>query len=566
MWWLTASQAGRVSLGAFLGSVWMAGLAISPYLLKRAIDDGLERHDRGALALWAGALLAVGLANAYVGIMRHRTMSRIRMDAGFRTVRAVIAHATHLGAELPRRVSGGEVVTIGMSDVTTIAQMLTVTGPGVGSVVAYTIVAVILLSISPLLGAVVLAGVPALALTMGPLLRRLQATAGDYRQHQAALTGRLIDIIAGLRVLAGLGGRDAYADRYRTASARLRGEGYRVGAVTSWVTALGVGLPALFLAVVTWLAARMAVAGTISAGDLVAVYGYAAVLTDPVAFFVESGGDFARALPAARRTVALLAIAPAASDAPDAVDAPAGPSVLEDPASGVRLAPGELAALVTARPGDATAIVDRLGRYADSDATWGGIRLDRIRLAQVRARVLVADNEAELFAGPLRDAVAGRGAHGDDAIGAAIRAAAAEDIVSGLSDGLAADLTHGARNLSGGQRQRIRMARALVGEPEVLLAVEPTSAVDTHTEAAMADRLRRARAGRTTLVTTSSPLLLDRADRVFLVVNGRTVASGPHQELLARPDYRALVLRGSADEPADDPAAPADAEPAGEIR
>jgi ABC-type multidrug transport system fused ATPase/permease subunit len=91
------------------------------------------------------------------------------------------------------------------------------------------------------------------------------------------------------------------------------------------------------------------------------------------------------------------------------------------------------------------------------------------------------------------------------------------------------------------------MARALIGAPEVLLAVEPTSAVDTHTEAAMADRLRAARTGRTTLVTTSSPLLLDRADRVFLVVDGRAVADGPHHEMLARPDYRALVLRGASD-------------------
>jgi len=436
MWWLVTSQAGRSALGAVLSIVWMTGLAALPYLLGRA-TDALQAKDIGALAWWAGLMFALAAGNAWISIMRHRTMTKIRLDAAVRTARAVVAHITLLGAQLSRRVSAGEVVTIGLSDVTTIAGALTVVGPGVGSIVAYVLIAVLLLSISPLLGAVVLAGVPILVLVVGPPLHRLQRRAGEYRRHQAALTGRLVDIIAGLRVLTGLGGRDTYRDRYRADSARLRAEGYRVGAVTSWVDALGAGLPALFLAVVTWLGARMAVAGTIDTGDLVAVYAYAAVLAGPVSFLVEGAADIARALVPARRTIALLRIAPASVDAADAVDAPAGPSVLVDPASGLRLAPGEFTALVTSRPGDAIAIVDRLGRFADTDATWGGVRLDRIRLASVRARILVADNDAALFAGPLRDVVAGAGTHDDDEVADAVAAAVAEDVVAGLPDGLA---------------------------------------------------------------------------------------------------------------------------------
>jgi ABC-type bacteriocin/lantibiotic exporter with double-glycine peptidase domain len=100
------------------------------------------------------------------------------------------------------------------------------------------------------------------------------------------------------------------------------------------------------------------------------------------------------------------------------------------------------------------------------------------------------------------------------------------------------------RSLSGGQRQRVRLVRALLADPEVLLAVEPTSALDAHTEAAIARRLREARAGRTTVVTSSSPLLLDHADRVLYLVDGKVAASGRHRVLLeTEPGYRALVAR-----------------------
>ncbi|WP_046504886.1 ABC transporter transmembrane domain-containing protein [Streptomyces odonnellii] len=569
LWWLATSQGGRVAVGATYGSVWMIGLTLPPYLLSRAIDDGLVPGDSGALVGWTAALLGAGVFNAWLGIMRHRTMTRVRMDATFRTVRVVVRQAVRLGATLPRRVTAGEVVTIGMSDVTMMSRTLTMTGPGVGGVLACLVVAVLLLSVSPVLAVVVLLGVPLLALLVGPLLGRLQHAETAYRERQGALAGRFVDIVGGLRVLSGLGGKDAYAARYRRDSARVRDEGYRVGAVTSWIDALGLGLPALFLAAVTWLAARLAAQGSISVGELAAVYGYVAVLVVPVSFFVEGGYDLSRGLVSARRVVRFLDLEPEvapgegesgtrAGSVPDAVpvpgealrEAPSSPSPLRDPASGVEVAPKSLTALVGSRPSDASDVVDRLGRFTASNATWGGIRLDEIPLSRVRERILVADNEADLFAGTLRDIVAGRGGPDEESIDAAVHAAVARDIVLGLPDGLDSRIDAQGRNLSGGQRQRVRLMRALLADPEVLLAVEPTSAVDAHTEAALAARLRAARTGRTTLVTSTSPLLLEHADTVYYLVDGRTAATGTHHELLhAQPGYRALVSRGADDGP-----------------
>ncbi|MET9910646.1 ABC transporter ATP-binding protein [Streptomyces sp. NPDC006476] len=540
--WLVRCQPGRSLAGAVLGSMWMVLLAATPYLLSRAIDQGLEPGDYPALARWTAALFAVGAFNSWLSIMRHRTMTRVRMDANFRTVKVIVGQAVRLGAALHRRVGAGEVVTIGVGDVQTISQSLTVVGPGVGAVVAYLVVAGLLLAVSPLIAAVVLLGLPLIVVLVGPLLARLQGTETEYRERQGVLTARIADLAGGLRVLNGLGGKGLFADAFQRDSQRLRRQGYRVGAVTSWVQALGVGLPTLFLAVVTWLAARLAAQGSITIGELVSVYGYVAVLVGPVAFWVECGYQISRGLVSARRVVRFLRLEPLTDTGTR--DAPAEPSALHDPQSGVRVAPGRLTALACARPADAAAVVDRLGRYTPSTATWGGVPLDEIALKQVREHILVADHEADLFAEPLRSLIAGREERREQDIERAVRAAVAEDIVQGLPDGLDSPIDAQARNLSGGQRQRVRLTRALLAAPEILLAVEPTSALDAHTEARVAQRLREARQGRTTLVTTTSPLVLDRADVVYFLVEGKVEAVGTHRELVeGASGYRALVAR-----------------------
>ncbi|MFI6409958.1 ABC transporter ATP-binding protein [Streptomyces sp. NPDC050548] len=542
LWWLVMRQRWRAVAGALLSSVWMVLMAAAPYLMARAVDDGLVPGHLGTLAWWTGALFVVGAVNSWLSIMRHRTMTRVRMDANFRTVKLIVGQAVRLGAVLSRRARAGEVITIGVGDVWTIAQSLTVVGPGFGALVVYGVVAGVLLSISAPLAAVVLLGVPVLALLAGPLTRRLQGVETEYRERQSVLTARIADLSGGLRVLNGLGGKGLFADAFRRDSQRLRSQGYRVGAVASWVQAIGVGLPTLFLAVVTWLAARLAAQGQLSVGELVAVYGYVAVLVGPVAFFVQMVYELSRGVVAARRVVRLLALRPEADTGTSA--APAEPAALHDPDSGVRVAPGRLTALVGARPGETLAVVDRLGRYAPSRVTWGGVALDAIPLDQVRSRILVADNEADLFAGPLREVVSGRRERSAETVERAVFASAADDIVQGLPEGLDSLVAAQGRSLSGGQRQRVRLVRALLAEPEVLLAVEPTSALDAHTEAAVARRLREARSGRTTVVTTTSPLVLDQADTVLYLVDGKVAADGDHRRLLAQePGYRALVAR-----------------------
>ncbi|ADD40136.1 ABC transporter ATP-binding protein [Stackebrandtia nassauensis] len=549
LWWLLWKQPSRVFLGAFWGIVSSVGIASLPFFMGKAVDEGLRARALEPLAWWTAGLILVGGVNAAANILRHRTMTHVRMDASLRTVQVVNRHAARLGSVLARRVSTGEIVAIGASDAKQVSHAMTSAGPGVGSVVACVLIAVMVLSISPLLGALVLVGVPAIVLSIGPLTKRLQRTESTYREHTGVLTARAGDIAAGLRVLRGIGGESLFASRYRRRSGELLSEGYRVGAVASWIHALGSGLPGLFLALVTWLAARLVAAGQISFGDMVAVYGYAAALVLPVAFFIEAIFDITRGRVAARRIIGVLNLEPAVTDPAEAVAGPVGPAELYDPESGLRVPARRLAAVATADAESAALIVERIARYTDSDAAYGGVPLSDMALAEVRRRILLSGNDSHLFAGTLRDMVSPSGDIDDATIGTAVRQAAATDIVEALPDGLDTEIDAQARTLSGGQRQRVRLVRALLAEPEVLILPEPTSAVDAHSEAAIAEGLREHRRDRTTLVLSTSPLVLDRCDEVAFVEDGKVTATGTHARLLnTEPGYRALVLRGAEEE------------------
>jgi ABC-type bacteriocin/lantibiotic exporter with double-glycine peptidase domain len=408
---------------------------------------------------------------------------------------------------------------------------------------AYVVIAVLLFQVSGLLAAVVLGGVPVLALILGPALGRLQNVAASYRSQQGVLTGRIVDIIGGLTVLNGLGGKEIYASRFRQESQELQQQGYQVGRVTSLIQAAGLALPTLFLAVVVWLAARLALEGTITVGELVAVYGYAAVLVVPVSSFIEGAVDISRALVAGRRVTDFLALQ--REDDAGTAPVPADGDLI-DTVTGVWAPAGKFTVIATARQNDAAALVDRLGGLR-SGATWNSQPVIEVDPTVLREHLLVADNDADLFAGTLAAVVSGRRDVDEHEVLLALHTAAVDDLVHALPAGMASRIDSGGRNLSGGQRQRIRLARASLSNPRVLLAVDPTSAVDAATEATIVERLARARRGRTTLVTSTSALMLAEADQVHLLGGDGLIASGTHASLMRdEPAYAALVFRGEA--------------------
>nr|BEK64113.1 ABC transporter ATP-binding protein [Kitasatospora purpeofusca] len=554
--WLAAAHRASAVLAVGYGVLCTLAQAFVPAAIGRGVDRGLIAGDRGALVAWCAVVLGLGVTQAVAGTLRDRCSVTNRFGASYRTMQLVTRKAARLGAELPRRVSAGTVVSVGATDITRIGAALESTARGGGAVVSIAVIAGVMLTVSWQLGLVALVGVPLSAAAIAALMRLLHARQQGLRKEQGALADLAVDIVDGLRVLRGIGGERVFADRYRERSQRVRHEGVRVAGVESSVAAGRLLLPGLLVTVIVWLGAHFVGTGRMSAGALVAFYGYAVFLAEQLRRATSMVDQLTRAFVAARMVTDLLAMEPGLGSGDRELAAEGARGPLRDPGSGLEIPPGRFVAVACARPDDMLLLADRLGRYVDSPATLGGTPLAEFPLAEVRRRILVVDHDARLFSGGLAAQLDPHGAAGGGADGAtngsahgaadrlrrALDTASAHDVVEALPEGLDQEIT-GGREFSGGQRQRLNLVRALLADPDTLVLVEPTSALDAHTEARVAERLGAHRHGRTTVVFTTSPILLDRADHVVLVEGGTVVAEGPHAELLADARYRAVVTR-----------------------
>lgn len=597
--WLLRRAAVPVTLATLAACTSNIIQAIVPAFLGQALDAGIENGLNGRV--WGiGALLLVLFVVYAVG---DTMLSYFGVTAWMRTAfdvdRLVGRQISATGKDLSRQVSTGEVATIIASDADYLGKFIEHLPALLGAAASFLVVAVLMLRTSVSLGLIVILGMPLVAAIVTLVIRPLQKRQAVQREAQSAVTTITTDTVAGLRILRGIGGEDVFARRYRDASQELRRRGVEVASSQATLMTLQVLLPGLFAAIVVWVAARMAVAGSLTPGGLITFYGYTAYLSWPLWVFTSSVQDYTRAVVGARRLSRLLEVAPAAGSLVERLNldpAAAHPvsGDLVDTGSGLRLKEGRMTALVCPDPQVSADLATRLGRFTDAGptVTLAGRPLTTMPLEQVRASVVVSGATAQLFTGTLREALdvrsgpdpqpAGledlvraeterttgadvdqqvrpqeREAPGDDRLIEAIGIADAGDVLTSLSEGLAGMITEKGRSLSGGQRQRVALARALLTEAPTLVLIEPTSALDSHTEARVAAQVHRARAGRTTVVVTASPLVLEACDEVVLLdSSGTELLRSTHRELMAMArdghaqaaDYRAVVSRAMGED------------------
>ncbi|MER6080684.1 ABC transporter ATP-binding protein [Streptomyces sp. NPDC001833] len=558
LWWLGRNQLGGQLKALAWGLLHFVSVSALPFCVGLAVQAVVDRSGT-RLALTGGLLVLCGTAIAVGDTFLHRAAVTNWITAAARVQQLLARKAAQLGSALTRRVAAGEVVAVSTGDVEKIGWFVEAVSRFTAAALTVVVVGVGLLFYQPALGWVVAAGLPLVALAVLPLLPRATRRADFQRAKAGRATELASDTVAGLRVLRGIGGEDLFLDRYRRASQEVRHAAVRSARMWSLIAAIQVLVPGLLLIAVVWHGVHLARQGRVTVGELVTVYSSVMILNYPLQHFTEIAMAYSFSRPSAKRAARVLSLERATDIGGSRAEAvPDGD--LHDPDSGLLAPAGRLTAVVCGDPDAAGRLAERLGGHpaeAAPSVLLGDVPLDELPLESARTAVLVQDKEPVLLSGSLRellDVPASGSVRAEDALAAAQCADVLEALVQGsldVTDPLDARITERGRSLSGGQRQRLALARSLITDPGVLVLDEPTSAVDSHTEARIAEGIREVRSGRTTVVFTSSPLLLDRADRVVLVHEGKVEAVGVHRELLrTEPRYRAVVTRETADETA----------------
>ena len=543
-------------MAALLFSLHQAGEALVPVLIGVIIDRAVTDATGGVgeLVLWLvvlGAVFATLSLSYRIGARRAEAAAEWTAHGLRLQITRRVLHPRG-GAETGRLP--GALASIATSDAQRVGAINPALANGLAAVVAMLVGGIALVRVSLPLGLLVLVGGP-LMLWLVHLLGKPLESRSEAEQDRAALaSGVAADLVTGLRVLKGIGAEDTAVSRYRQTSRDSLAATLRAAAAQAGYEGAILAMSGIFLAVVAFAGGRLALQGEISIGQLLAAVGLAQFLLGPLQVFAWVSAELAQGRASAGRIAEVLSSPPAVGAgtagprSPGSVDGSI--RLREMDFGGLReldleIPAGELLGVVAADPGDAQALLRCLGREVDPDR--GSVELDGVRLIEldpdeVRASVLVAAHDAELFGGTLLENVGGADLPAGR-IQAAMSASSAEEVSRALPGGTGGTLAERGSNLSGGQRQRVALARALSADAAVLVLHDPTTAVDTVTEARIANGIKEMRRDRTTILVTTSPALLAATDRVVVLTEGRITTIGTHQRLIHDDEsYRTTVL------------------------
>ncbi|MFE2724204.1 ABC transporter ATP-binding protein [Kitasatospora sp. NPDC059327] len=545
----------------------LALLAV-PWCVQHAVDDGLKPGDDGALLLWSGATAAAALVQ-FVGLYGWQYWAGYADAKVGADLRARLLH--HLSgldrAALASR-GHGDLAMRATRDTDLVREW--VHGLAVWVVLATTFVVVLpalaFLDLSLLL--VTLATLPFLVWVNLHFPKRFAAASGELSRAHGERADAVADLLQVGTGLRGTGGHRPLVERHHTASAEVTERTVVAARVEAGWAAVAPFVPRLAVAAGVGIGGLAVLDGRLSLGGLVAFTTWMAIVTLATRVLVDRLLERGQADVAAARIDEALAIRPVVAEpAPgDARDLPDSGALRLTGVTAVRdgrtvLGPvdlavedGEFVALEGATGSGKSTLLRLVVRLDDPDSgtvSYGGVDLRDARLDEVRSRIAYVSQRPVLLSGTVADNLRLGRELDDAALHEACRTAGIHDQLTAMPDGYRTELGEGGTALSGGQVQRLAIARALLGDPRVLLLDDSTSALDTTTEKLVLERLRAWAAGRTVVFASHRAAVLETADRVVELrppaADTATTPSGtPGADPTERPESAMTVTTAEA--------------------
>lgn len=540
-----------------------AGVAI-PTLIGRAVDD--IRTGGGRLTTYGLAIAGLACARLALSVSRRLLAGRVSLRVELDLRDRLYEHLQRLEVGFFDRAQVGQLVSRATVDLQAIRFFL---GYGlvfaVQSVVTLLAALAVMLWASPLLTAAVLWPAPLLVLVAARYGRRNRPASQEVQQRMAELAAEAEQSLSGVRVVKVYAAEAVRSRRFRSAAERVYDQAMLSTRLRAFYSPLIAFLPQLGLATLLLVGSRAVPSGAVTLGEFVAFYGYSVVLAGPLRMLGMVLGMAQRAVAAGNRVFELLDRGPQLPEPTSPVPVRKVRGALEFQrvwfgyergrpllrGLDLRVEAGATIALVGPTGAGKSTIGMLAARLYDPErgaVLLDGVDVRRLSTRELRRTVVLVGEDGHLFSDSLRANVAyARPDASDEQVLAALAWAGADELVEQLPEGLDTRLGERGYRLSGGQRQRVALARALLAAPRVLVLDDALSHVDPATERRIARRLRETSGDRTTLIVSHRPTLLELADEIVLISDGRVSARGAFPELLARsPRLAELVSTSGA--------------------
>ncbi|HLN17479.1 MAG TPA: ABC transporter transmembrane domain-containing protein [Acidimicrobiales bacterium] len=530
----------------------LAFTVVFPFALKDLLNTAIPSGQFSQVAKLLGILLIAFVVSLLAGLRGAYLAAVVSASVVRQLRREMFDKLQDLPQAWFSQHQQGDVLSRLFSDVGMVEQGLSQTlRGGLSQILSLVVSAIVLIILNPLLALVVLAGAPLIALVYRAMAKGAQQRSIAVQEETGGVLSVATENFGAQSVVKAFNLKLRETGRFRQSSDRLFDRQVRLqlfgGLFGLSINMIVTLLRVFILGLGSWLIFHH----HLTVGGLVAFMSLMGEVLSPVTSLTGIGQQIQSSTGALVRINEVLEAAPEVDEREGLPDmAPVRHDIVLRDVSfsytperrtlddiNVSIGAGEKVAFVGPTGAGKSSILQLLMRFYDPEegaVLFDGVDARQVTVVSLRQQIGIVFQETFLFNATIRENIAlGKPSASDAEIEAAAQAAELHEFVVGLPRGYDTLVGERGGRLSGGQRQRLSIARALLRDPSILLLDEATSALDPRTERLIADTLDRVAEGRTTIAVTHRLTSITGYDRICVVVAGRLVEQGRHEQLVS---------------------------------